>query len=191
MSKSFILEPSVLAQWHALIQEAQHKTEQKLNEDLESYLAFLLMRFTEKPDLFKSSFALEYLESFHHGKQKKSEALRDVGDKCLIFSGFFPDQAEKRHVPLGYFIKMGQGAYGCLAQQEAQAWQVLFNTLAEHFVTLMDVLQAMRAHAADESPLALFQIWEESHSAYAEKRLEEQMPGKHFLIPSSQSLKRH
>ena len=40
-----ILEPTSVAQWQALVREAQSECNCNLDETLESYLVFLLMRF--------------------------------------------------------------------------------------------------------------------------------------------------
>ena len=42
-----ILHPTDISQWHALVNEAQAATRLILNENTESYLVFLLMRFSQ------------------------------------------------------------------------------------------------------------------------------------------------
>ena len=49
--KSLVLQPTDTAQWHALVAEAQHACQHTLTETLESYLVFMLMRFTGRHDL--------------------------------------------------------------------------------------------------------------------------------------------
>jgi len=44
-----ILEPTPRAQWQALVHEAQSACDRQLDEALECYLVFLLMRFADKP----------------------------------------------------------------------------------------------------------------------------------------------
>jgi len=46
-----ILYPTETAQWHALVNEAQVSTRLMLNEDTESYLVFLLMRFSQSSEV--------------------------------------------------------------------------------------------------------------------------------------------
>ena len=87
--KSLVLQPTDTAQWHALVAEAQQACRHTLTETLESYLVFMLMRFTGRPDLVARAMALEFLDAQGEGCQQP-DMLRDVGDKCLLFSGFFP-----------------------------------------------------------------------------------------------------
>jgi hypothetical protein len=47
--KQLILDSTPLAQWKSLVHEAQASCDRQLDEALESYLVFLLMRFTRKP----------------------------------------------------------------------------------------------------------------------------------------------
>ena len=47
--KQLILEPTVQAQWQSLVHEAQSACDRHLDETLESYLVFLLMRFADRP----------------------------------------------------------------------------------------------------------------------------------------------
>ena len=74
--------------WKTLIQEASTLCHQSLAVDLESYLVFLLMRFIKRPELVSSVLALEYLHA-HEIETRRSAALQQVGDKCLIFAGLF------------------------------------------------------------------------------------------------------
>lgn len=142
--KKLILHPTELSQWHALVGEAQASTQLILNENTESYLVFLLMRFSQGPHLIESVLALDFLESAHSPKQKKFELLRDVGDKSLLFCGLFPGLAKKRRVSLNYFSDMGQAAYLTIgALKEKETGQLYFQ-LSAQFLTLQQILQAMR-----------------------------------------------
>lgn len=87
--KQLILHPTDISQWHALVNEAQAATQLMLTENTESYLVFLLMRFSHGPKLIESVIALDFLESMHRPKTLQMEVLRDVGDKSLLFAGYF------------------------------------------------------------------------------------------------------
>ncbi|KTC68889.1 hypothetical protein Lbir_2422 [Legionella birminghamensis] len=142
--KKLILHPTELSQWHALVNEAQATTDLILNESTESYLVFLLMRFSQGTKLIESVVALDFLESMQSKKHKQVELLRDVGDKSLLFCGLFPGMAEKRHVSLSYFSNMGKAAYLTVGElQENQSAELYFQ-LSYEFSTLQQILQAMR-----------------------------------------------
>ena len=116
--KQLILHPTDISQWYALVNEAQAATQLMLNENTESYLVFLLMRFTQGPKLIESIVAVDFLESMHKPRTLQMELLRDVGDKSLLFCGLFPGIAKKRHVSLEYFSEMGQAAYLTIGELE-------------------------------------------------------------------------
>ena len=114
-----MLQPTTQAQWHALVKDAIDASGISLDEDLESYLVFLLMRFAEQPTLINRALALDLLQSYHEVGRIKHDMLRDVGDKCLLFSGLFPMRASRRLMSNSYFVSLGQSAYGTLAQLAA------------------------------------------------------------------------
>ncbi|KTD51886.1 hypothetical protein Lqui_0730 [Legionella quinlivanii] len=143
--KKLILHPTELSQWHALVNEAQASTQMVLNETTESYLVFLLMRFSQGTKLIESVIAMDFLESMHSTRHKQVELLRDVGDKSLLFCGLFPGMAQKRHVSLRYFSDMGKAAYLTVGElQENQSAELYFQ-LSYEFLTLQQILQAMRS----------------------------------------------
>ncbi len=142
--KQLILHPTDVCQWYALVNEAQASTQLILNENTESYLVFLLMRYTQGPHLMESILALDFLESMHQQRQRQIDLLRDVGDKSLLFCGLFPGLAEKRRVSLDYFSGMGQAAYLTLGELQKNLSAKLYVQLSEQFSNLQQILQAMR-----------------------------------------------
>ncbi len=142
--EKLVLYPTEVSQWHALVNEAQAARALQLNEDVESYLVFLLMRYSSQPKLSSSLLAMDFFDSCNAIGQVRHDLLRDVGDKSLLFSGLFPGLAEKRHVNISYFIEMGQGAYGTLSTCCEHSIAQLFASLCEGFISLMAVLHAMR-----------------------------------------------
>lgn len=142
--KQLILHPTDISQWHALVNEAQASTRLVLSENTESYLVFLLMRFTQGPKLIESVVALDFLESMRKPRHLQLELLRDVGDKSLLFCGLFPGIAQQRHVNLSYFSDMGQAAYLTVGELQTNEEAHLYFQLSEQFTTLQQILQAMR-----------------------------------------------
>ncbi|MEX0870826.1 MAG: hypothetical protein WDZ65_03350, partial [Aquisalimonadaceae bacterium] len=170
-----ILETSSTAQWHRLITEAESHCGTHLDEDAESYLVFLLMRYLRRPDLLRRVMAMGYLQAMLADGHLREERLRDVGDECLILTGLFPGQARRRRVNLGYFIDIGRGAYGHLGESAGTAIAPLYLMLADAFRDLMDVLNAMRAEHTSLDVLiadAADRYWQ-SGSPAARRQLEE------------------
>ncbi|WP_133127604.1 hypothetical protein [Legionella nagasakiensis] len=144
--KKLILHPTDTSQWHALVNEAQASTRLVLNENTESYLVFLLMRFSQTTQLLESVLALDFLESMHSPGKRQVELLRDVGDKSLLFCGLFPGMANKRHVSLDYFSDMGQAAYMTVGELQDNESANLYFQLSKQFMMLKQILQAMRGN---------------------------------------------
>ncbi|MBA2709164.1 MAG: hypothetical protein H0U57_01025 [Tatlockia sp.] len=142
--KTLILHPTELSQWHALVYDAQASTSLMLNENTESYLVFLLMRFSQSSQLIESIIALDFLESLPKPRIRQAELLRDVGDKSLLFCGLFPGMAKRRHVSLDYFSDMGQAAYFTAGEMH-ESQSGLYLQLSQQFLVLQQVLRAMRS----------------------------------------------
>ncbi len=162
-----------VAQWHALVEEAEQHAGVHLDEELESYLVFTLMRYLRRPDMASRVLALDFLESFHQQARVRSESLRDVGDQCLLYSGLFPRRAERRRVRVSYYVDLGRSAYRNLADGLSELAR-LFERMAEEFVSAMDILQAIRAVGGQEIGLGALQaheLWADTGSATARAEL--------------------
>lgn len=142
--KQLILHPTDLSQWHALVNEAQAATQIILNEPTESYLVFLLMRFSQGTKLIESVIALDFLHAANKPRLVQVEYLKEIGDKSLLFCGLFPGMAKRRHVNLNYFTEMGQAAYLTAGELQQKEQADLYFQLSSQFNTLQQVLQAMR-----------------------------------------------
>ncbi|RMG29365.1 MAG: hypothetical protein D6721_06305 [Gammaproteobacteria bacterium] len=178
--KELILEPTSVAQWHALVTEAEQACACRLDEELESYLVFLLMRFLRQPELAGRVMAMEYLEGLNSAGRAQIDRLREVGDLCLLLSGFFPEQAARRLVRISYFVDLGRSSYGVLADRFSHAAAQVYRSLSEGFVTLMDILQQIRGLAGGEvlDPLHNQELWSDTGSRRALRELRRQLgPG--------------
>lgn len=166
---AIVTGPTSLAEWQALILEAEKNCSVNLDEETESYLVFLLMRFTEKPEMAASILGMEFLQIMANTRSNQEADLRDLGDKCLLYSGLFPGRAERRRVSIGYFVKLGRAAYQALSDQSEHLARVYY-ALCQKFVSLMEVLQSTRELAGKGSSLSPFQalsLWEEVRSPHA------------------------
>ncbi len=155
------------AQWQALVHDAEAAAGYALNEDTESYLVFMLMRFARRPRIAKHCLALSYLQALLQGGTPRHRGLRDVGDQCLLYTGLFPDYIRRRTVPVSYYVRLGRSAYAALS---ADRGGDLFHKLSHAFIELMDVLLNIRA--LDEGrpcldPLQAHELWLETGSRHA------------------------
>src|SRR5688572_422917 len=106
-----LVNSTPIALWHDIVSEAQRTCAISLGVELEAYLVVLLMRYTNKPEVIKKIIATQFLQS------KRLQALQDVGDQCLLFSGLFPNLAEKRLVKISYFVNLGRTAYNTMSKK--------------------------------------------------------------------------
>lgn len=142
--KKLIIQPTTTATWHALIAEAEFKLSFKLHEELESYLVFLLMRFSNMPDIGHQIIAIEYLKTLRLTRYLKIEKLHTVADQCLLLDGLFPELVHQRRVKTDYFETIGQSAYFILANLSLKQTAKLYYSISEKFATLRNVLRAIR-----------------------------------------------
>jgi hypothetical protein len=159
-----------LEQWRSLVQEAQYQSQLQLHEDLESYLVFLLNRYNTETSLAESRPGFELLQSLSRLSSTRSIQLRDVGDRCLLFAGFFPGIAQRRRVNVRYFVDIGQSAYGQLSMISKDHLVGLYRMLSKQFIDLMKILHEIRALAKSDSSFSSLQaieLWSEFNSTAA------------------------
>lgn len=166
-----VLQPTATAQWHDLVNEAQAAAHCQVDVTLESYLVFLLERFSRRPEMMSRILAMDYLEATG---QANHDRLRDIGDHCLLFSGLFPQIAERRLVKISYFVALGRSAYHRLADDiysSREQINDLYVKLTHGFVQLMDILHAIRrlnvAEQEQLKPLQAFELWQDTGSQQA------------------------
>lgn len=191
---TFMVDQTVMFQWYTLINEARKASLINLTEEVESYLVFLLMRFANKPEIAKSVLSTEYLEGLSRHVQRRQTVLQEVGDKCLLMAGLFPARAERKRVKISYFVRLGQNAYTISAELSSQKSKaVLYHTLSEQFVPMMDVLQTTRELDQQKdgqlTPLAAYELWSDTHSAHALKILRQYTDAS--LIEETNAKKQH
>lgn len=156
-NQHLILHPTPLAQWHALINDAQLWRHLELGESLESYLVFLLMRYTDQPEFINSIIGIDFLKSLQAHQASQYWQLRDVGDKCLIFAGLFPEYCQHLRVENQYFSSIGRQAYLAIFNRDGND---LYLNLAHHFAHLREILLAIRLLATEPpQQLPLDESW--------------------------------
>jgi hypothetical protein len=177
---NLVTDEQATAQWHGLVKEAESHSGIALDEEIECYLVFLLMRYTQKPEMAAKVMALEYLRGVQAAGAERQTQLRDVGDQCLLYSGLFPKRAEHRQVRISYYVDLGRSAYHNVAEITHKAMSKMYLQLANGFVEMMDTLQAMRSlqHKGQEvlDPIRAFELWNDTHSKRARQVLTQTTP---------------
>ena len=173
--ESYRLHTPDTAHWHALVTVAEARTDCCLALELESYLVNLLLRYVREgrkavlPQRRRSSPGTQNTES--------AAQFRELGDQCLLFAGMMPEQARRWGLPLSHFVETGRNAYRKLAEIGGGT---LFMQLSDAFVSIMDVLQAMRE--LDQVPaqrdlLETYEQWSSTGSQRAFRLLRNEAGG--------------
>lgn len=92
--------------WQALVREAGQRIAQPLDESREHYLVFVLLRLQRDAQLFSRTQALAWLHAQDQIGSLRADALRDIGDQCLLIAGLFPGIAQRRRLSVDYFIEL-------------------------------------------------------------------------------------
>jgi hypothetical protein len=134
--------------WQALIRDSARRCGARLDETEECYLGFVLIRHQGDSQLASRTLALDWLHAHEERAQARADALRDVGDRCLLLAGLYPQLAERRRVSNDYFIELGCDAYAGVAAAARAGYAALFAQLAEGFRRLVTVLRCARGDDA-------------------------------------------
>lgn len=162
-----------LALWTDLVREAESALGMRLDEELESYLVFLLIAHTRDVHLHGNAVAIDYLVARAATGVRHKEELRQVGDRCLLLAGLYPEQAERRLVSVGYFLTLGGRAYDELSAALRAGMAELYGRLARAFARLVRVTLEVRRQMRDIAPLVLHELC----TAHAGSDRDPQFPG--------------
>jgi hypothetical protein len=140
--------------WQSLVHDGERQAGVELGETVQSYLVFVLMRYLRDGALAAHVMALDWLTAAECSGAARADALRDVGDRCLLIAGRFPRLAERRHVGRDYFSTLGCGAYLGVAEAARAGYASLFAELARAFDAMVRVLGALPRRGAVLLPMA-------------------------------------
>jgi hypothetical protein len=160
-----------VAGWRALLTEAQHVARVYLAPAVEDYLLRLLYQAVGQPGGSIEDDAQAFVERLAQRRQTAAHELLAVGDESLIYAGLFPEQVIRKGIPITYFVQVGVNAYReFAAMQSAAPAGILYATLANQFVALLDVLHTLRELQQDTpciDALNAYQLWREVGSTHA------------------------
>lgn len=131
--------------WRDLVREGEARAETALPENVQAYLVFLLMRHLRDGSLAGRTMALEWLHALELAGRPRADALRDVGDRCLLLAGWYPKLAERRQVSASYFAAIGQSAYSEVAGVARNGYGALFTELSGAYRPMVRVLACAAA----------------------------------------------
>jgi len=111
--------------------------------------------------------------------EERRFALQRLGDVALFVAGFFADGLAAAPVDVGYYVRMGGGAYQSLAGSmrgtlRGRAFGPVFAELGDKFALVVDVLHEVREGLASQSDvdvLRVYEVWLRTGSPRAARQL--------------------
>lgn len=99
--------------------------------------------------------------------EERNMALRRLGDVALFVAGFMAGYLDRSPVGINYYVRMGGGAYHCLAASppsgmRGRSLAPVYAELSARFIDLVDVLTEVRHVAGtsrDQDILRLYELW--------------------------------
>jgi len=169
--------------FHQKIVEAQSRQQLKLSESVEFYLVNLLCDFLQPvQESTNDCLALLLKQALESSPTEQVLLFKRLGDTALYFSGFFQEYFTRKSFDVGYYVSMGESAYGQLSQlmrrryvQTRSALCEMYQQMSENFSSavdiLMDVSEQTSHTSLDRSALSLYDAWLSTASQKLEKQL--------------------
>jgi hypothetical protein len=140
----------------------------EIQEVTEFYLVNLLAGFLLSERLFVEEedgsiraepLALILLRALRSDRRARAAGLRRLGDTALFVSGFFGDSLARTSMDVGYYIAMGERAYGHLAETE-RGQDELFGELSSRFTQFVDLFAEIAELSELRSNRGLVRLYE-------------------------------
>lgn len=136
----------------------------------EFYLVNLLQEFRKTEKLFEEQkgqmdekpLALLLAEAVGGNLQTRIRCLKKMGDVSLYTAGFFRERINRKLVGIGYYIRMGGGAYSNLASilSGQKTFAELYGELSQLFPSLVEVLAEVSVSTHWKTHADLLKIYE-------------------------------
>jgi hypothetical protein len=169
-SRDILVGKSAQEWFREVISETLGHRRMKVQEGTEFYLVNLLASFLEREKLFVEEpdgtvraepLALILLRALEGDRRVRARELRRLGDTALFVSGFFGDSLSRSVVDVGYYIAMGERAYGTLAGQErAPGFGEVFEELSVRFGDFVDLFAEISELSNLRSSRGLLKLYE-------------------------------
>ena len=168
MSERILVGKTAHEWFREMVADALSHRRLEVQEVTEFYLVNLLAGFLERERLFlegedgsvqSEPLALILLRALQADRRTRAATLRRLGDTALFVSGFFGDSLARTHVDLGYYIAMGERAYGTLAETE-RGLDDLYGELASRFGQFVDLFAEIAELADLKSNRGLVRLYQ-------------------------------
>ncbi len=168
MSERIVIGKSAHEFFREMLADALSHRRARVQEVTEFYLVNLLAGFLEKERLFVEQpdgtvtvepLALILLRAVEADRRERAAQLRRLGDTALFVSGFFGDSLARSLVDVGYYISMGERAYGALAESERGGAHP-FEELSDRFGEFVDLFAEIAELSDLRSNRGLIRLYE-------------------------------
>lgn len=153
---------AVEQEWRVVLSGAQHLLDEALDHQLEAFLISILVPLTDP-----------YLEAQEQARFR-NKTLRWLGDTCLLYAGFYPEEARRREIALHHVVDLGQRAYRLFGMTQIEPLRAFYEDIAAGFVPMMDVLHGVYELAYERSaldPLCAYDLYQKTGSQGARRAL--------------------
>jgi hypothetical protein len=171
---------SNLFDWfHERVRDARGSLAPALSEESTLYLTTLLVERARADHVTLPERTLVELHAraTQAPPAEQLRTYRELGDRSLHLVGYFEESLQRKTVGTDYYCTMGAAAYSrvddVFKRWFANAFDDIFQELAEHFRTCVRVLREVRKSVDDEPDvlMRLYRQWIETGSEEAALRL--------------------
>lgn len=168
MSEEILVGKTAHEWFREVVADALAHRKLEVQEVTEFYLVNLLAGFLERERLFveeadgtvrEEPLALILLRALQADRRTRAATLRRLGDTALFISGFFGDSLARTRVDVGYYIAMGERAYGTLAETE-RGLDDLYGELSARFPVFVDLFAEIAELSELRSNRGLVRLYE-------------------------------
>jgi hypothetical protein len=172
--------------FHQRVVEAQERQGVKLPEHVEFYVVNLLCDFvrtdpkTGEPEGDCLALILKRALESPHGERVM--LYKRLGDTALYFSGFFQECFNSKCFDVGYYMMMGENAYGELSSlmrrksSYESTMSEIYRDVSKNFGKAVDVLMDVSEHTSGQASdkrntLSVYDAWLSTASEKLEREL--------------------
>ena len=160
MASSLVEARSALGFFKELVDAALAHQPMHAADETSYYIVNLLAGFLRRTGGDETPLALRLAHALEGGGPEQRSTLREVGDRSLFVSGFFPDSLRRRSADIDLYVAVGGTAYQALSRVETDALSHVFGELAEKFVGFVDVLSEVSERTSCSSNTDLLRLYE-------------------------------
>ena len=173
--------------FHTELSHVVEKHHIEIGEDSLWYLTQLLYNYRRSEIFFDyhanggtlTPLAEYYRHAFEAATSRERKLhLQRLGDVSLFVSSLFSGALKRKPIDVGYYMSMGESAYGCLANSSVhsnrdRALVCIFAELSKRFEKLVNAIADIAVRPSDsQSLLSLVLEWEQTQCPRLARRLE-------------------